>query len=359
MSTYSPVSINDPEDFDVAGSGRLPFKRPLRGDARQIPLDANCVDLVVTSPPYWRKRDYKVEGQIGQEPTPELYVAAIGEALAEWKRVLRPSGSVFLNIGDTYQDRSLVGIPSRIERMACEAGWSLRNRIVWVKKGGMPDPARDRLASRHEYVLHLAVNGYFYDLYGYATHDEFGQKGANPGDVWEITPQLQKGKHLAPFPREIAKRAIVLACPKEVCSVCGKPRRRILEATADLDESRPQARRAIELAREKGLTAEHFEAIRATGISDAGKARLVQTGTDKNTERVQQLAKEAKLHLGGYFREFTFAKRRDVGWTSCLCGAEFIPGVVLDPFMGTGTTLDVAYDLGLSSYGVDLKGQTE
>jgi hypothetical protein len=122
----------------------------------------------------------------------------------------------------------------------------------------------------------------------------------------------------------------------------------------DLDPDRPQARRALIIAKASGLTDEHIAAIRATGISDAGKARLVQTGTDRNSKRVQKLAQEAKAVLGGYFREFTFAKRKMVGWEKCECGAPFEPGIVLDPFMGTATTLDVAKEMGRSSIGVDL-----
>src|SRR5207248_1340743 len=147
---------------------------------------------------------------------------------------------------------------------------------VWVKGGGMPDPAKNRLASRHEYVLHFALNGYYYDLFGYAEVYSRENKGANPGDVWSIAPQRNVGSHLAPFPSEIVKRAITLACPRFVCGKCGTPRRRIVERTAELDPSRPQARRAMEIAREKKLTAAHIAAIQATGISDAGKARLVQ-----------------------------------------------------------------------------------
>jgi DNA modification methylase len=332
-----------------------PFRTIHRGDARRMPfiLD-NEVDLVVTSPPYWRKRDYGYEGQIGQEQTSEEYVAAIIAAMAEWRRVLRPSGSVFLNIGDTYWQKSLQGVPSLIEASARRAGWILRNRIIWMKKSGMPDPARDRLTSRHEYILHFAVNGYYYDLFGYAEKYSVGQTGSNPGDVWEIAPQRNVGKHLAPFPNEIVERAITLACPEFVCSQCGKPRQRMVERTAELDISRPQAKRALEIAKEKGLTLEHIAAIQATGISDAGKARMVQTGTDKNSEAVRKLALEAKAMLGGYFREFTFAKKRSSGWSDCGCGAPFMPGVVLDPFMGTGTTLDVAQRMRRSAIGIDL-----
>jgi DNA modification methylase len=335
--------------------GPEPFREVHRGEASCLPfLQDNCVDLVVTSPPYWRKRDYGFEGQIGQEKDPEKYVAAIISAMTEWRRVLRPSGSVFLNIGDTYWQKSLQSIPSLIEASARKDRWILRNRIVWVKEGGMPDPVRDRLASRHEYILHFAANGYYYDLFGYAELYSSGRKGANPGDIWRIAPKRNLGQHLAPFPREIVERAITLACPLFVCSKCGKPRRRVVERTAELDPSRPQARRALELAREKNLTAEHIAAIQATGISDAGKARLVQSGTDRNAQRVRQLATEAKEMLGGYFREFTFAKRKFCGWTDCGCSAQFTPGVVLDPFMGTGTALDVANRMGRSAIGVDL-----
>jgi len=340
---------------DVRQGVQEPFYVVHKGDARRLSfLPDNYVDLVITSPPYWRKRDYGFEGQIGQEKTTEEYVAAIIAAMAEWRRVLRPSGSVFLNIGDTYWQRSLQGIPSLVEASARRAGWIIRNRIIWVKKAGMPDPAQDRLTGRHEYILHFAVNGYYYDLFGYAERYSSGQKGANPGDVWEITPQRNLGKHLAPFPNEIVERAITLACPPFVCSKCGKPRRRIVERTAELDTSRPQARRALEIAREKNLTPEHIAAIQATGISDAGKAKLVQNGTDKNAESVRKLALEAKAMLGGYFREFTFAKRRSCGWTDCGCGVPFMPGVVLDPFMGTGTTLDVAKHMERSAIGIDL-----
>ncbi|WP_414657254.1 DNA-methyltransferase [Deinococcus sp. VB343] len=335
------------------GDGTAPFQRVHKGDATSMPfLEDNSVDLIVTSPPYWKKRDYGVVGQIGQESTPGAYVASIIKALDEWKRILRPSGSIFLNIGDTYWKKSLQGIPSLIEARARQEGWILRNRIIWVKKQGVPEPARDRLANRHEYIIHLAVNGYYYDLFGYA--EKYSRTGANPGDIWEIAPQLKHDKHLAPFPDEIVERAITLACPREVCASCGKPRHRIVERTSELDTSRPQARRALELAELHNLTTAHIAAIQATGISDAGKALKIQTGTNRNSKEVQRLAAEAKLALGGYFREFTFAKKKTTGWTACNCDAGFVPGVVLDPFMGTGTTLEVASRMGRSSIGVDL-----
>jgi len=110
----------------------------------------------------------------------------------------------------------------------------------------------------------------------------------------------------------------------------------------------------MELAAAAGLTDAHFAAIRATGVSDAGKALRIQTGTGKNSKTVQALAAEAKRALGGYFREFTYGRRRTVGWTDC--GHDrLVPGVVLDPFMGTGTAVRVACEMNRTGIGVDLQ----
>lgn len=325
--------------------------RVVQGDARDTKLEDQSVDLIVTSPPYWQKRDYGHDDQIGLESTPEGYVAAIMECLAEWKRVLRPTGSIFLNVGDTYYRKSLVGIPARIEHHAIDDGWRIRNRIIWAKESGMPDPARNRLVNRHEYIIHLTTrDSYYYDLHGYS--DTFGN-GSNPGDVWVINPERNMGAHLAPYPEEIVRRAITLAGPPQVCAECGMPRRRVTERTDQLNPERPQAKRAMELAKLHGLTPAHIRAIQATGVSDAGKALRVQNGTGRNSAEVQRLAAEAKKALGGYFREFTFAKKVTVGWTDCGHNTP-ARGVVFDPFMGTGTTLKTAASMGYDAVGVDL-----
>jgi DNA modification methylase len=321
------------------------------GDARKTGLPDDSIDTIVTSPPYWNKRDYGHASQIGLEPTPDAYVTSIMECLDEWRRVLRPHGSVFLNVGDTYFNKSLIGIPGQIEWRAAKDKWLIRNRIIWAKESGMPDPVKNRLANRHEYVIHLTYQpDYYYDLLGYS--EEFGN-GANPGDVWTINPERNMGQHLAPYPRELVRRAITLAAPLQVCATCNIPRRRVVARTSELDPTRPQARRAMELAKEKGLTPEHIRAIQAFGVSDVGKATRFQNGTGRNTIEVQRLAAEAKIALGGYFREFTFAKKRTVGWTDCGHGTP-ARGVVLDPFAGTGTTLKTAVEEGRDAVGVDL-----
>lgn len=334
------------------------FNRDVRADlyvasADALPLEDSSVDLIVTSPPYWKKRDYGVQGQIGQESSPEQYVDSLMRCLQEWKRVLRDSGSIFLNIGDSYYKKTLLNIPGLVELAATENGWICRNRIIWAKPTGMPEPAKDRLANRYEYILHLTKSRshYYYDRRGYC--DLLGVE-ATPGDVWTFPPDRSMSSHLAPFPKELVRRAVTLGCPYAVCESCGKPLERIEKRTMQLDPSRPQAKRAMEIAKEKGLTQEHIEAIQSFGISDVGKATRFQTGTGRSSEHVVKLANEAKEALGGYFREFTFAKWQTVGWSGCNHD-NLTRGRVLDPFVGTGTTLNVALEMNRDSIGIDLK----
>ncbi|MDP9350653.1 MAG: site-specific DNA-methyltransferase, partial [Chloroflexota bacterium] len=320
------------------------------------------MDLVVTSPPYWQRRDYLHPSQLGQEPTPEAYIESLVHILDGWTRLLRPHASVFINLGDTYRDGFLTGIPARFEVAVRQAGWQIANHIVWTKSVGRPEPQPTRLASRHEAIFHLTrarrATQYFFDLYALST--DLGRSAnpgdvwaLDPGDIWDLHPARSQTDHLAPFPPELARRAILLACPERVCTACTCPFMRLLEPTADLDPMRPQAVRAMQLFRDRGLTEEHLKAIRAVGISDAGKGKQLQKGSGRNAKHIQRLADEAKEALGGYFREFTFAPKRHIGWEGCDCNAPTVPGTVLDPFMGSGTTLCVAEELGRNALGVD------
>jgi len=163
------------------------------GDARAVlagmpDQSANCI---VTSPPYWGKRDYGVAGQYGHEDTPAAYVDTMREVFAEARRVLADDGTCWLNLGDSYSasgggatgmhaylgehitthratglcSKNLLGLPWRVAFALQEDGWILRNAIIWHKPNAMPESVRDRLNCRHELLFLLAKSpAYWFDL---------------------------------------------------------------------------------------------------------------------------------------------------------------------------------------------------
>lgn len=352
-----PDKIEPFWDIEEANAAKIkPSDVGDENDPNTISLESNSVDLIVTSPPYWQKRDYGIEKQLGQEPDPETYIENIIDTLEHWKEFLRPTGSLFFNIGDTYEKKSLQSIPGQFAAAAEDAGWTIRNEIRWVKDNGIPSSARDRLVRRHEVIYHLVLdkNEYFYDLHGYS---QLYGNGSNPGDVWRVSHDQNTGGHLAPYPSDLVRRAITLACPPAVCAKCGEPRRRdVKRGLTELNMDRPQARRAKEIYENHNeLTEDHIRAIQAVGISDAGKAQEFQTGAGENDDEVQRLASEAKDVLGGYFREFTFPEWTTVGWKSCDCDEpEWERATVFDPFCGSGTTIQAAVSLGYNGFGTDI-----
>ena len=147
----------------------------LRGDVRDVlpTLDAESVQCVVTSPPYWGLRDYGVKGQIGLEPTPEDYVQTLVAVFREVRRVLRDDGTVWLNLGDSFHNKQLTGIPWRVAFALQADGWYLRSDIIWAKgvsfcpaySGSvMPESVTDRPTKSYEYLFLLTKSArYYYD----------------------------------------------------------------------------------------------------------------------------------------------------------------------------------------------------
>lgn len=173
LAISGPPQVDRREDVPVSRNGRnrlMTVHRSVKeahstnaryqvlcGDALELlkTLPSASVDICMTSPPYWGHREYDVHG-IGQEPTQDKYIRALCAVLQEVKRVLRAKGSLWLNIGDTYDAKSLVGIPWRVALCLIDRdGWILRNDVIWNKIKGGPDNSRDKLRNIHEHVFHF------------------------------------------------------------------------------------------------------------------------------------------------------------------------------------------------------------
>lgn len=257
----------------------LPHNQILVGDAlghiRRLP-DAS-VDCVVTSPPYFRLRNYGHTDQLGLEAHVDQWVAGLRDLLAELRRVLVPTGTVWLNLGDSYSTKPAEGAgrkslllgPERLALQLAEDGWLVRNKIVWAKTNTVPTSVTDRLATKHEFIYVLARSpSYFFDLdairephvsrppkrqaptrsasrkptrpawlgpnsdgdRGLAALHAAGlvghPLGKNPGDVWRLAVSGYRGPHFATFPIRLAQRMIQAGCPELRCSRCRTAYRR-------------------------------------------------------------------------------------------------------------------------------------
>ncbi len=136
------------------------------GDAREVlkNLPSKRVDCIITSPPYYKQRDYEHALQIGNESTVQDYIQRLLEVFAECKRVLTDKGTLWLNIGDKFSDGHLLGLPWRVAFGLVDQGWNLRSDIIWHKPNAMPHSVKNRPTVDHEYLFLFTKNlDYYYD----------------------------------------------------------------------------------------------------------------------------------------------------------------------------------------------------
>ncbi len=301
-------------------------------------LPANTIDCCVTSPPYWNQREY-ADGGIGLEPDYQLYIQHLLAILAEVQRVLKSTGSLWLNIGDAYINKGLVGLPWRVAlALSDEQGWILRNDVVWNKLKG-PDNTLDKLRNIHEYIFHFVkqAHGYYYDA------DAIRNK---------------------PRPTQIRNGAIISAT-----GVSGVRYRRQLElSTALAEHEKAAAFKALD---------EELGKLTRGELSDFRMViRNQQRTTHSDSEKLSGRAKELAQH-GFYFLRYhpkgskpgdvweivpedtTDRETHYAAYPEDLCKIPILAtcppaGIVLDPFCGTGTTNLVAMNFFRKSVGIDI-----
>ena len=359
----------------------------LRGDARALPLADESVDLIVTSPPYFGLRSYQdggehYAGQLGAEASPGVFIDALIGCTREMVRVLKPTGSIFLNLGDKYSGaqgqtqtglkgrqhvsdsaatwrqtdprrtgiptKSLMMLPERYRVAAVdELGLIARAVLVWSKPNALPESVTDRARRSHEDWVHLTKQPRYFAAVdeirdppsaytrpnGAGREPRGGQKprkmldtanplGRTPGSVWEIPTQPLTAPaelgvdHYAAFPMEWPRRLITGWCPREVCTACGDGRRPVTEAARFMGKS-----------------------WAATQQQKDGRS---WHGGDPTKRSLGVPAGERKRKIVGYICDCPEAT------------APSAPGVVLDPFGGTGPTALVASMLGRRGISVDL-----
>lgn len=216
----------------------------LCGDAleRLRTLEPESVHTCVTSPPYYNLRDYGVDGQIGREDTPEEYISRLVSVFREVRRVLRPDGTLWLNIGDSYATRSgpqppgntrnqcghtakrapagykykdMIGIPWMLAFALRSDGWYLRQDIIWAKTRAIPESVRDRCTRSHEYIFLLSKSErYHFDAAAIREPAVSDGGTRDKRDVWMLPTAHFQGAHFAVFPEGLVRPCILAGCPE-------------------------------------------------------------------------------------------------------------------------------------------------
>lgn len=211
----------------------------LHGDCRErLPaLAGDSIQCCITSPPYWGLRDYGHRDQIGNEPEAGQYVEELVRVFREVRRILKPDGTLWLNLGDSYTEKALTGIPWRVALALQADGWFLRADIIWSKPNGMPESVKDRVTRSHEYLFMLTKQErYHYDgeaIRERITSDRapsrkakgsgFGKAGMgqnsrsydgegewrNRRSVWTVPVGQYEEAHFATFPPDLIRPCVL------------------------------------------------------------------------------------------------------------------------------------------------------
>ena len=233
------------------------YDRIMCGDAAETlgDLPDGVIDCTVTSPPYYRQRNYRGIDQIGLERRPEAYIERLTAVFRECFRVTKETGCLWLVLGDKYVDGELLGMPWRVALALKEIGWLLRSDVIWHKPNAMPSPVKNRLTVDHEYIFFFTKSKqYYYDadairephvtfseksrMKGGRNHfgkrggtpeqgknggnsnlhdarwdQAFHPKGRNKRTVWSIPLSKFREAHFAVFPETLVKTCVAAGSP--------------------------------------------------------------------------------------------------------------------------------------------------
>ncbi|MDO8339070.1 MAG: site-specific DNA-methyltransferase [Candidatus Burarchaeum sp.] len=318
----------------------------LFGDANKV-LDnfpKESVNCVVTSPPYWKQREYDVKKRdedsiIGQEKEPELYVQQLLSVFSKVKEVLKQDGSLWLNLGDKLFNKNLMGMPWRVALALQKDGWILRNDVIWYRQKGTQS-SRTRLRSVYEHLFHFVKSQkYYYDYKSILVKPKVVPKEIN-GVMISAT-----GVSGRRYRSQIANSAVLTENEKR-------------DAFAALDETLEKMR--------DGKIVDFRMTIR-------GNQRTLHSNNGNVSGRAKELKEKGfyilKSHADGYMPNDVWSivpedekRDDDEHYAAFPVNLLEIPiksccppnGLVLDPFVGTGTTVIAALELDRRGIGIDI-----
>lgn len=282
-------------------------------------MQNESVHCIVTSPPYWRLRDYDEEGQHGSEPTLEEWLEVQKTVFREAYRILRNDGTLWVNIGDNFVGGAMVGQPWKLAFALIELGFVLKMDCVWAKPNPMPEPAkRKRPTLAHEYIFMFTKTAstadYFYDAEAIKEVHNPSIPARGKRSIWHINSGgAGEEGHFAAFPPELPEICIKAGTSeKGCCEVCGAP-----------------------FVRKMELTEYGAKVLGKSWHDHVDDAKVGQRGPS---------GLEGALY-------------KTVGWKR-PCehkGFGIVPATVFDMYTGSGTTGEVALALGRSFQGIELK----
>lgn len=302
----------------------------------------NSIDTVITSPPYWQQREYLDRLAIGQEATIEVYVASLLNVFAQVKRILKPTGSFWLNLGDSYKDKNLCGIPWRVAiALQDTQQWILRNSIVWNKLKGNPDNAKDKLRNTYEFVFHFVQQKkYYYNLD--AVRHAPATASVRNGTVVTATGvsginyrrQIQRSTHLS----DVEKRKALQALDATLQKV----------ANGEI----PDFRMVIRGQQRTTHSNSTKVSGRAAELERNGFYILQYDGNGSKPGDIWEIVPEDEWRTDSHYAPFP--EELCIKPIKLTCPPE---GIVLDPFAGTGTAILSAIKLGRRGIGIDISRQ--